>query len=98
MNNDLIYFEYETLSETRKEEISESLSKERKKIFERINEDSKELSENLDFEEKIELNFTKEIKVSWKFTKAKKEVEQKLEKESDVEIAKKFVEGILDEE
>lgn len=96
--NDFMIAEYESLTETQKEEIREKLSEERKKLFKSISEDTKELSDSLDFEEKIEIQFTKELKASWKFMKAKKEVIEKQTKESDVEIAEKFIKGQLENE
>lgn len=98
MGNDYIISTYEYLTDTQKEEIREKLSEERKKIFKTISNDVQELAENLDFEEKIEIQFTKELKASWKFAKAKKEVIEKQTKESDVEIARKFIEEQLNEE
>ncbi len=98
MNNNDAFYVYRDLSEVQREELLKDISIERKKIFEKISEDVSELSENLDFEEKIDIQFSKEVKISWKFLKAKKEIIQKNEKESDVEIARKFIEEQLYEE
>ena len=89
-NNKIKY--YNELDDEEKKIIRENIKDEREKLFAGINESETILSPNLDFEEVITFAYSENVQVKWSIKRKKDAVEEKnIQKESDVEISKKFL-------
>lgn len=84
---------YNELDDEEKKIIRENIKEEREKLFAGINESETILSPNLDFEEVITFAYSENVQVKWSI-KRKKDIpeEKNIQKESDVEISKKYLE------
>ena len=84
---------YNELDDEEKKLIRENIKDEREKLFEGINESETILSPTLDLEEVITFAYSENVSVKW-VIKRKKDVpeEKNIQKESDVEISKKYLE------
>lgn len=90
-NNKIKY--YNELDDEEKILIRENIKEEREKLFAGITESETILSPNLDFEEVITFAYSASVSVKWSIKRKKDYVEEKNQnKESDVEISKKFLE------
>ena len=84
---------YNELDDEEKKLIRENIKDEREKLFEGINESETILSPTLDFEEVITFAYSENVSVKWVIKRKKDAPEEKnLQKESDVEISKKYLE------
>lgn len=90
-NNKIKY--YCDLDEEEKKIIRDNIKEEREKLFAGINESETILSPNLDFEEVITFAYSETVQYKLSIKRKKDVVEEKkIQKESDVEISKKFLE------
>ena len=84
---------YNELDDEEKIKIRQNIKEEREKLFAGINESETILSPNLDFEEVITFAYSESVSVKWSIKRKRDYVEEKNQnKESDVEISKKFLE------
>ena len=84
---------YNELDDEEKKLIRENIKEEREKLFVGINESETILSPTLDFEEVITFAYSENVQVKWSIKRKKDTPEEKnIQKESDVEISKKFLE------